>query len=1114
MSAFYAAIKDSFRIQSLLGALLLLGLVIAPPVTLAQEEGAEAEEEITSDEVPADEDEAVPLAVPPTIEEVVVTGSRLRRDTFSSIAPLQIITGQISREAGLMDAAAILQESTSASGQQIDLTFQGFVLDNGPGASTINLRGLSDDRSLILINGRRVAPSGVEGAPSSPDLNLVPASLVAQYEILLDGASSVYGSDAVAGVVNAVMRKDFDGFEIESFSSFPYHGAGDGHTLTLSWGKNFDRGFVGVGAEYSDSEAVTFADRPWTEGCTKHAEIDENGRIRTDELFWPTRYNMRWDECAGGGIARRIRVPFASDIYPTPGTSNGGWPNFSDPFIFRSLRGTTLRYGVDSDGDGQADLSNRDFELNGKEQFAYLYPEVTQSSVMAYGEYTFEGEMNLTPYFEVLWSERDYFSNSGAGQFFPVVPANNPFNICNPEAEGGVDCGLANDLLLVSPGYVQKFQSTYSALCAQFGISLQDCTHANLLGLNGPEGPRSTQPIVSIRGDRNTTDVLVSHTRFVGGVSGDLPFLNLATLNDWSFDLSLSHSASEGSSRRRGIREDRFELAIGDYSSTSTPCENDLGVELASDAAPGCVPVNMFAPSLYPEEVVGDFATSAERDYVIGNRDFDTEYEQTLATFFMSGDLYQLPAGAIAGGIGVEWRKDKIISIPDHVARDGLFWGFFSDGGAEGDKITKELFAEIELPLLAGAPLAEELTLNLSTRLTDDEYYGQAWTESFKLAYRPFNSLLIRATYGTSYRAPNLRELFLRDQTGFSTLFDPCFVPAQAYDDLTEMYVASEDTREPHVLENCRANGVDPTLAYANGQRNFSTEIAAGGVLDINEETSESQTVGFSWEQPFTNEFHLGVSATLYEIEVIDTIIEPSAQFIINDCYYSETGNSPFCSRIVRNLSDPTNPRFDIIRQGFINRDSEKVKGVDVNATFTDTYTVLDRPVNLLVDLAAHRLLERSTLFVDDEGVEDFNEFQGEWYFPYWKFQLAVRLDYDRWRLSWQANYIDGQKSDPRFQDEFGDISDRSSDACLGPPDDVLCKDIDWISDYMQHSVSLFYRADSWRVGAGVRNVFDESPPFVQEGPATFSNTPLGVGYNLNGRSFFLNLEVSFGGGE
>ena len=107
------------------------------------------------------------------VEEIVVTGSRLKRDTYSSISPLQVITGQVSREVGLIDAADILQESTASSGQQIDLTFSGFVLDNGPGATTVNLRGLGEARTLVLINGRRLAPAGVEGAPFAPDLNLV-----------------------------------------------------------------------------------------------------------------------------------------------------------------------------------------------------------------------------------------------------------------------------------------------------------------------------------------------------------------------------------------------------------------------------------------------------------------------------------------------------------------------------------------------------------------------------------------------------------------------------------------------------------------------------------------------------------------------------------------------------------------------------------------------------------------------------------------------------------------------------------------------------------------------------------------------------------------------------
>ena len=100
------------------------------------------------------------------MEEVVVTGSRLRRSTFDSISPLQIITADISREAGLLSAADILQTSTSAGGQQIDLTFSGFGLDNGPGSRTLNLRGLGAGRNIILINGRRMAPGGAEGASS------------------------------------------------------------------------------------------------------------------------------------------------------------------------------------------------------------------------------------------------------------------------------------------------------------------------------------------------------------------------------------------------------------------------------------------------------------------------------------------------------------------------------------------------------------------------------------------------------------------------------------------------------------------------------------------------------------------------------------------------------------------------------------------------------------------------------------------------------------------------------------------------------------------------------------------------------------------------------------
>lgn len=145
---------------------------------------------------------------------ITVTGSRLVRDTYSSISPLQVLSTENQQAVGAFDPAQILQRSEAAAGQQIDATFQGFVLDNGPGSQTINLRGLGADRTLVLVNGRRMSPAGVEGAPTNPSINLIPASLVDRYDILTDGASSVYGSDAVAGVVNVILRKDFDGLEL------------------------------------------------------------------------------------------------------------------------------------------------------------------------------------------------------------------------------------------------------------------------------------------------------------------------------------------------------------------------------------------------------------------------------------------------------------------------------------------------------------------------------------------------------------------------------------------------------------------------------------------------------------------------------------------------------------------------------------------------------------------------------------------------------------------------------------------------------------------------------------------------------------------------------------
>ena len=314
-------------VAALMAAFCLVFALPASAQDAADEDEDEEEQEETVEEAEVDYGD---------IEEVVVTGSRLKRDTYTSITPLQIITAEVKREAGLIDAGEIIQESTTSSGVQFDLSFTGYVLPDGPGTVTANLRGLGANRTLVLLNGRRIAPAAVEGAPSSPNLSIVPGLLIQQYDQLLDGASSVYGSDAVAGVINAILRKDFNGFQIEASPSVPTRRGGDERTVGMTWGKNLDRGFVGVGVQYYDREPVTLEDRPWTAGCERHLEVDQAGRRRHQDVWYSTNYGMKWDDCQVGGLVGRIRVwqpgrttPFNS-IYYTPGYSNGGWPEFSE----------------------------------------------------------------------------------------------------------------------------------------------------------------------------------------------------------------------------------------------------------------------------------------------------------------------------------------------------------------------------------------------------------------------------------------------------------------------------------------------------------------------------------------------------------------------------------------------------------------------------------------------------------------------------------------------------------------------------------------------------------------------------------------------------------------
>ena len=236
-------------------------------------EAKETQQDAARKQQEADAEAAAEVAQavgPEETEEIIVTGSRIRRDAFTTALPLTVITEESAILSGLANTSEILQSSALASGAQVDNSFGGFVVSGGPGVNTFGLRSLDPGRTLILVNGRRFTPAGTRGQVNSIDLNSIPDVSIDRIEILKDGASSIYGADAIAGVVNIITKKRFDDFILEGY----YQDELDYGSVSGLYGKTWDRGYIDIGVELStlgpvgrDEQDYSFCDeRPLTNG--------------------------------------------------------------------------------------------------------------------------------------------------------------------------------------------------------------------------------------------------------------------------------------------------------------------------------------------------------------------------------------------------------------------------------------------------------------------------------------------------------------------------------------------------------------------------------------------------------------------------------------------------------------------------------------------------------------------------------------------------------------------------------------------------------------------------------------------------------------------------------
>jgi len=1013
-------------------------------------------------------------------DEIVVTGSRIPRKEFSSAAPVQVVQGDIARESGLLDIDEILQTSPQATGFQIDQSFSPFVLDNGPGATQVAFRGLDPERTLVLINGRRMAPAGVGGAPTTPDLTLIPTILIDRIENLFDGASSVYGSDAIAGVSNVILRRDFDGFQIDADAALPLQGGGEQYTVAASWGITGDNGFIGFGAEYQTNNRVARRQRDYLGRCEQELYVDENGEILNQDIDYNPGVTI--NECVQFPLTNRIFIPLGfGSVYYTPGTSNVGIPNFSE---------TQLGGTFDFDGDGLQDVDFKDpfyaYDASETAQNGDFLPSNQTFSIYAYGEYETGKAGNITPFFEAMYSNRQTQQYTPGAQFFNNVPATNPYNPCNIDLADNGTPGDPSDDYPINPNGVNCL--------AIFGVNF------------GSIG--DIQPILNINGDRDARDVEVSQFRFVGGLKGELPWLDgVLGFEGFTWEGSASYSRSTGTDVFQGIDQDRLDLSL------NTSVRNPDGSVTCGGAVPQtvpCVPVNLFAPNLYVEG--GGFLTPEEAAYLFVPADFTTTVEQTLAQVFVVGDIAKLPwnDNPLSIVLGGEWREDAIDSRPSAIVRDGRLHNRASDRGATGKRDLYEFFTELNADILSDMPGVELLNVNAAARWTEESNYGSAWTYSLKGIYKPIDWLTFRGTYGTSFRAPNAREQFLLGGTGFNNITDPCIVPLAARipsgnPAVPPTYDATQDARSAFTISQCQAQGVDPfslgitTAPEVNPIQNV--EILTGGSDQLEDEESRAYTAGIVVDQPWTDAFGLTVSATYYDVLVKDSVEEPGLSDVLDNCYEIQSGASDgFCTRVTRDMDG----FISLLDTSFINIGRLTSRGVDYNLLLTKEFEAGGRPFDLSIDVRLSQLLEQEFEVL---GAVDDNK--GETEAPTWRGNANLLLSTGDYRMNWFTRWIGkGAEDEPGLGFDL---------ACPDPAvrpnaTGVTCQPVYFTGNYFVHNVSLTWAPGDWVFTAGLRNVFDRGPELVDADGVLTSvyNVPVGVGYELHGRTAFVSARMAF----
>lgn len=1146
---------ETIRALLLVGA--ACGMVAASPA-LAQVAASPAADDEGDDE----EGDTSSTDASPAENQIIVTGSRIARRDYTATSPIVTVDSELLEESSAVNIEANLNKLPQFAPALTQFDTQGLQANANVtiGVATVSLRQLGSNRNLVLVDGRRPTPINGSGVV---DINTIPSAAVQRVEIISGGASSTYGADAVGGVVNFILKKDFEGLSVDGQYSINERGDGANYRVSTLLGASLDsgRGNVMLGMEYYKRESVRTLDRPW------YRDLAMNPNVGGTEFFLNNNYISfpaagRPSQAAVNALFQSKGVPatFNGAALNVPVTSSFLLNGDNTMFLNTSTRisGTyvPLFYGYDENTSPPIDGLATKMLATGL--IASNIEELLLSSPQERWSFFSRGHFELNDWItaigQVSYASTETTSLSlntvAIGSAATAIPYDNNIYTGNPltgrpSSLGSTIGGVTyTNLDFLARGVV----SPAGVGTGRFGLDCPitgGCTNRQVYPvpaelaslLNSRTGAGATQPfyVNLIPGDlvRRTTQNHNQTFQALFGFEGSIPGM------DWTWEVFGSHGETTARTELYGyLSYDRLREVLlspnygvnSQFLGNGTPTavnRNGASASCASGLSP------FTSSTSYTEDCALAVATDAQ---------LENRLKQDNVQANVQGGLFELPYGQVRFAAGAEYRRNSLKFHADAAMTDGSAFyetvnGGFPQASTAGSTSVREAYGELLVPILADMPFVEALTLELGYRASDYDSIGLVHTYKVNGEYAPFHWLRFRGGYQKSSRAPNLGELFTaRTQTqGAVTDGDPCsrgnLTNPVFFGNYSANPIGLDSELQPNAADTfgnanaaqveavCRsmmgtegaATFYEPGRTYPTNTGDFFRAVSTGAT-SLQQEDAKTYTIGAVIRSPFDSPWldSLSMAVDYYNVKLTGGISLESVNAVFRKCFTPvfNPGFDPTleaCERIIR---DPQTGEILNVLVTYGNAGRVETAGVDVQLDWGVRFRDVGLPIPgrfstnvqfTYLDKFATTADEVAVPLIDYAGTTGGGE-------------VGTQAGSYRWKLFTRFNYSTGpvtvglQWRHLPSIDHVTAVTREGGTTITGAP----------AYDLFNLSGSYAINSEA-RVRIGVDNLFDKTPPLIAvDTAADPANGQLPGGrfdagnYDVLGRRYYVGVTLDF----